>query len=320
MRAPRRAAARQEPVWTLGIDVGGTKTALCLAAFPEARILRRQTLATPAAASSGQRFLDALCRRASALLRQAVREGRACRGIGVSVCELVDRRGEVASAHRVRWAGLPVRARFAALAPATVEADVRAAALAEARFGAGRPFGEFLYLNVGTGISCCWVKEGRPHAGARGHALTLASSPLSFVCPRCGERTGYVLEEVAGGAGLAAHYASRGGRRAASARDVLRAAAQGERLARDLVGQATHALGMSLGLVVNVLDPQAVVVGGGLGAAEAEGPYWRGLVRATRRHVWSPATRRLPIVRAALGADSAFIGAAATAWLASTSL
>jgi glucokinase len=308
-----RAGAEPPPGWTIGIDIGGTKTALCIAAFPEARLLHRTTIATPAGAASGMPFLGTLCRRAATLLRRSGRDGP-CRGIGISICETVDLEGAVTSSHRVRWSGLPVRERFAALVPTVVESDVRAAALAEARFGAGRAYGDFLYLNVGTGISTCWVKDGRPHAGARGNALALASSPLSFTCPHCGKASSYVLEDVAGGAGLAACHAALGGRRVGSAKAVLQAAARGDRLAQQAIAQATHALGMSLGLAINVIDPQAVVVGGGLGAAE--GPYWRRLVRETRKHVWSEATRTLPLRRATLGGDSALIGAAACAWLA----
>jgi len=91
------------------------------------------------------------------------------------------------------------------------------------------------------------------------------------------------------------------------------AAERGDAAARQAIDKATRALGVSLGLAVNVLDPEAIVVGGGLGSAG--GPYWDGLVAATRAHVWSPETRALPIRPAALGADSALLGAAARAWL-----
>jgi glucokinase len=302
------------PGWTLGIDVGGTKTALCVARFPEARIIHRAALDTPAGADTGTSFVERIAAEASRLLDRAAAGGTPCRAIGVSICELVDLDGNVASAHRVHWQGLKAQERFAALAPAEIEADVRAAALAEARWGAGRDCDQFLYLNIGTGISICWVTDGVPHAGARGNALALASSPISFTCPHCGEEGSYVLEDVAGGAGLVTEYNARSGATAASARDVLNAAEHGDAMARQVVDRATRALGVSLGLAVNVLDPEAIVVGGGLGSAG--GLYWDGLVEATRAHVWSADTRTLPIRPAALGADSALLGAAARAWLA----
>jgi glucokinase len=302
------------PGWTLGIDVGGTKTALCVARFPEARIIHRAALDTPAGADTGTSFVERIAAEASRLLDRAAAGGTPCRAIGVSICELVDLDGNVASAHRVHWQGLKAQERFAALAPAEIEADVRAAALAEARWGAGRDYDQFLYLNIGTGISICWVMDGVPHAGARGNALALASSPISFICPHCWQEGSYILEDVAGGAGLVTEYSSRSGATVTSARDVLTAAERGDAVARQVIGRATRALGVSLGLAVNVLDPEAIVVGGGLGSAG--GLYWDGLVEATRVHVWSATTRELPIRPAALGADSALLGAAARAWLA----
>jgi glucokinase len=301
------------PGWTLGIDVGGTKTAFGILRFPEAEIGRRLTLETPEREATGLTFLERVAREAGGLLQRAASDGTPCAAVGVSVCELVDLSGQVTSAHRVRWPGLPVRERLGALAPALIDADVRAAALAEAHWGAGRGDGQFLYVNIGTGISTCWVEGGVPHAGARGNALALASSPTSFTCPHCGKPGSYVLEDIAGGAGLAAQYAARVGAATTSARDVLAAANAGDAQALAVIDAATRALGHALGLAINVLDPASVVVGGGLGAAS--GIYWEGLVRETRAHVWSETTRDLPIKPAALGADSALIGAAARAWL-----
>jgi glucokinase len=301
------------PGRALGIDVGGTKTSLGIVRFPEARVVDRVVIDTATGAGSGAPFLARVAQEAAAIIGRAAAAGAPCRAIGLSVCELVDLAGRIASRHRLHWAGLPVQEQLARHGPTVIESDVRAAALAEARWGAGRPYGAFLYVNIGTGISSCWVRDGVPHAGARGNALVLASSPIPFVCPRCGEAGAYVPEDVAGGAGLADLYAAQGGAPDLSAKDVLAAAAAGDGDAAAVIERATRALGGILGLVVNALDPEAVVVGGGLGGAG--GLYWDGLVRATRDHIWAESTRGLPIVPAALGAESALIGAAARAWL-----
>lgn len=232
-------------------------------------------------------------------------------GIGVGVAELVDRDGGVAISQTIAWGGAPVGAAFAHLAPTVVEADVRAAALAEARYSAGRPFDPWLYLTVGTGISACLVQGGRPYVGARGGALVVASGSLSFPCPACGERRRFVLEEYASGPALAARYAAATGRPVASGEGVTAAAAAGDGAAAAIVGSAGEALGVALGWLVNTLDPAAVVIGGGLGLAG--GRYWDGLVAETRAHVWSPAAQDLPILTAALGPDAGLIGAACLA-------
>ena len=298
--------------FVIGVDVGGTKTAFGLVSFPDGRVIARCEMATPQGAASGQPFLDALC---AAVARLCDQENGAVVGLGVGLCELVDLDGAVSSSHRVHWKGLPVLQRFGLIASAAIEADVRAAALAESRWGAGKGCRDLLYLNIGTGISTCWVKNGVPHAGANGHALAIASSPMSATCPACGTRHAYVLEDVAGGAALARLYGAATGRDMPAASEVLAAAAGGEPRATALIAEAAHAIGVSVGLAINILDPEALVIGGGLGTCE--GPYWQAIETAIRSQVWSERARWLPIRRAALGPDSGLIGAAATWWLRS---
>jgi glucokinase len=70
-------------------------------------------------------------------------------------------------------------------------------------------------------------------------------------------------------------------------------------------------LGVSVGWLVNVLDPEAIVVGGGLGSVP--GPYWETFVASARVHIWPETSRNVPIVPAQLGPRAGFIGAALAA-------
>ena len=101
----------------------------------------------------------------------------------------------------------------------------------------------------------------------------------------------------------------------ASASGCAAAARAADSEAAQVVLSAGAALGSTVGLLVNVLDPDAVVVGGGLGLSE--GPYWESFLDSTRRQIWSALHRDLPIVRAATGLDAGFIGAATAAWRSS---
>jgi glucokinase len=70
-------------------------------------------------------------------------------------------------------------------------------------------------------------------------------------------------------------------------------------------------VGVTLGLLINTLDPEAIVIGGGLGLAG--GVYGQHLIASTRRHVWSESARNLPILPASTGSDAGWIGAALAA-------
>ena len=305
--APRRALPDLASL-AIGVDVGGTKIAAGLVAVDTSRVLARRVTPTEPARGGEAVLADALAL-AEELAESAPVLGGLAGGVGVGVAELVDRDGNVRSAHSIAWQGLPVQEQFARIAPAVVESDVRAAALAEARYGAGRAFGSFAYITVGTGISSCLVQDGRPFPGARGAALVLSSGPISFTCEACEAQQDFVLEEYASGPALAARYGRLTGCPSARGEDVMAAVAAGDEVAATVVRSAGEALGNAVGWLINVIDPEAVVVGGGLGLAG--GPYWDAFTASTRAHVWNPAARDLAILPAALGVDAGLIGAAA---------
>jgi glucokinase len=294
----------------IGIDVGGTKIAAGLVAFPEGRTLARRLTPTHTGRGGGA-VLEEVLRLTRELDGEARALGLSTDAIGLGVCELVNRAGRLASANCIPWLELPVREQLSAIAPATLEADVRAAALAEALFGAGRSSWNFLYVTVGTGISCCLMLDGKPYLGARGVPGTMGSSPLSVPCERCGAVNDRTLEEIASGPALVSRYQAAAGK-ATRGEEVLAAAANGDPAAVRIVRTATEALGSQVGLLVNVIDPGALVIGGGLGLSERL--FWEQFMASTRRHIWSTANRELPILRAATGADAGWLGAAARAW------
>lgn len=292
----------------IGIDVGGTKIAAGLVELPEGHAVSRRVISTNAA-RGGRAVLNDVLRLARELADEAAALGTPVAGIGLGICELVNREGQLASANCIAWRDLPVRDELSAIAPATIEADVRAAALAEALFGAGKLFRSVLYVTVGTGISCALVLEGVPYLGARGATGTMASSALSIPCKRCGHVNQRTLEEISAGPALVARFNAAGGH-ATNGQEVL-AAAESDARAQDIINTASEALQSQIGLLVNVLDPEAVIIGGGLGLSE--GPYWDRFIAATRRYIWSDAHRELPMLRAMTGADAGWIGAAARA-------
>ncbi|CAN5481390.1 ROK family protein [soil metagenome] len=292
----------------IGLDVGGTKIAGGVVDSVTGKVLARQVIPTLA-----QRGGEFVLRDALALVEALMTEARtldfSVLGIGIGVCELVDPNGNVTSHNSFDWRGVPVQETFSQLAPAVVESDARAPALAEAMFGAGKPLDIFTYVTVGTGISYCLFNEGRPFLGARGNAITLASMPLTTTCTACGAVLNPILEEFASGPGIVARYNHQAGKIVSRAEEVIVAMQNGDPTAREIIQSSGEALGNSVGFLVNILDPEAVIVGGGLGLAG--GLYWDSFVAATRAHIYADDARPLPILPAALGADAGLIGAAA---------
>ncbi len=303
------AENRDPAACAIGLDVGGTKIAAGLVAHPSGAVLARRTVPT-LPQRGGEAVLKDTLALAEGMMEEAGKRDLDLLGIGVGVPELVDPTGNITSSHSLAWQEMSVQTEFSRIAPAIVESDVRAGALAEAMYGAGREYRLFVYVTVGTGISSTLVQDGLPFAGARGNALIMASSPFTTECSSCGTVLNPVLEAYASGPALVARYNCCASRAAERGEDVTTAAEEGDDAAVKVVKSAGEALGNSVGFLVNVMDPEAIVVGGGLGSSG--GLYWDSFVDSTRAHIWAENSRGLPIHPAAMGADSGLIGAAAS--------
>lgn len=262
----------------IGIDAGGTKLAAGVVDPDEGHLVWRDEVASRRERGAAAVLADcvALARRACAAHDVVA--------IGLGVPELVSLEGAIASAANWDWRDDSFRAALAAVAPLWVESDVRAAATAEARFGAGRGVPSFLYMSIGTGVSHCLVIGGAPWRGARGNAI-VTGAPLVEL-----SASGSALETGAG---------------VDSAKLVV-----GSEAHEPLVRAAAAGLGTELARLVNALDPGVVVIGGGLGLAAG----FRDMMAAEMRPlIYADATREIELRPAALGADAGVIGAALAA-------
>ena len=207
--------------------------------------------------------------------------------------------------------------------PAALERDTVVAALGEGAFGAARGARDFVYITVSTGVGGAIVTDGRLLGGADGVAGEIGHQPASMDGPTCGCGARGHLEAYASGSGIArraAHAVAAGAapglaeraRRQApaplQASDVAAAADAGDPLAATLMDEARRAFAAAVVGLVNVLNPELVVVGGGL--ASGQGDRLLGPARdAVRELAFSIPRDRVRIVAAELGDDVGLIGA-----------
>lgn len=305
------AIDRQAGDVAIGIDVGGTKVALGLLDAAELRLLESVVIPT-GRERGGKAVLADIRASAGELAQRAAGLGRRVSGIGLVVPEIVSLAGEIVSSAVIpQWNELPVAEVLGEIAPVLVEADVRAAAFAETVLGAGPGYDYLVFVTVGTGISYTAVYQGRPIAGSRGGALNIGTTILARLPASrtgTGEPVEIELERISSGSALTERYVARGGT-AQGAADVLAAAQRGDPAAAEVLDEGARALGIAIALLVNVLDPQAVIVGGGLGSADTS--YWP----ATRDYAWQylhDFAAGTVLAQGALGADAGVIGAGLT--------
>jgi glucokinase len=305
----------------LALDIGGTKLAAGLV-DPAGTVCSHLVVATPVALGPGP-VLEQLF----ALGRKAVADAGVdwseVSAVGIACGGPLDaERGLVlAPPHLPGWSDVPVTAlaEQAFGRPAALDNDGTAAAAAEHRYGAGVGTQHMVYLTLSTGVGGGAVLDGRIYRGATGNGTELGHVVVDRhgrACRGCGGRG--CLEAYVSGTSIAERAresldpaSALAALEPLTAADVAAQAAAGDPLAARVWRQTTEALGAGLTSIVNVLEPELVVLGGGVTrAGEALIGPAREVVRSA---AMSPAGRAVRVERAALGDRVGVVGAAAVA-------
>jgi len=293
----------------IGIDLGGTKIAAGLVDDEHGGVVMR-FLRQPTPVEKGSAaIIGAICDLACNLTDFAKNQGYKIDAAGIAVPELVDNDGKICSSWNFPLHGLnrEISAALGGL-PVVIDSDVRAAAHAEARFGSGAGRRCFVYVSLGTGMSYSFCLNGRPWHGANGFAIHFASSVLALPT----EIQGLVranVEDFASGKGMETSYRQRSGLELIEGvRSLEKMGAAGDVLALRILDEAGEVTGRLLAQMVNMLDPEIVVLGGGLGTSE--GRYRAQCEHFMRENIWAERCRALPLLSAKLDEKAGVIGAA----------
>jgi predicted NBD/HSP70 family sugar kinase/biotin operon repressor len=253
----------------------------------------------------------------ASLLEECGRDREAVRAVGLSIPGTVDlhRGASLDSPIMAGWDGVELAPYLRALtaasaAPVFVDNDANVMALSERR-GHLQRHQDLLFVKASTGIGVGIVSGGRLLRGARGAAGEIGHSKSAAAeglpC-RCGD-TGCV--EAVGAGWALVQRAREHGHEVGHVRDLVELAISGDRDARYLVREAGRRIGEALASAVNLLNPEAVVVGGDL--ARAYDTFVAGLRESVYAQASALATRELVLVPVTHGEQSGVVGCAALA-------
>jgi glucokinase len=267
-------------MYLIGIDIGGTKCRVSLGRDREGEpqfIASGDSHAT--AEHSPSKMLDLLLKDVQDLVKRADEKPAA---IGISCGGPLDTgRGLILSPPNLPgWDHIPAVEFFSKAAgiPAFLQNDADAGALAEWQYGAGRGASSLVFITFGTGLGAGLILDGRLYSGASGMAGEIGHIRLSEYGPPGYGKTGS-FEGFCSGGGIALLARSaveaefQTGRSPAlcpnrealenlSARSVGIAAAQGEPLAREIYAEAGRKLGQGLAIIIDMLNPELIIIGG----------------------------------------------------------
>lgn len=309
----------------LALDFGGTKLAAALVESGSREWLGYERRLSPANADANT-DLDIMRSLIGSLL-----QGTIPTAIGVSFGGPVDATtGTVRLSHHVPgWENIPLKnlleQEFGV--PTSIDNDANVAALGEHRFGAGQGYDSLFYITISTGVGGGWILNGKPWQGAGGMAGEIGHivvDPAGPVC-LCGKRG--CVERFASGPYMAqnakdilqSQQEQQGGEilrnlvehdlNLLTGQLISQAAAKGDNIAQAVLQKSAWALGVGIGNVANLINPQRFILGGSVTKA---GETWWKILQKTARETALPEVS-FAVVPAALGDDAPLWGAVALA-------
>jgi glucokinase len=324
--AKGKGAKRAPGKAVIGIDVGGTKTLLAL--FDSRfEVLEEDKFRSHPPKGGLRAFEKSLRRSLQALMRRARKEKLVVRYVGVGCAGDIDMgRGIVKRSPNLTFLdGYPFRERLEKLTRAQVFIghDVQAALYGEYRLGAAKNARHVIGVWLGTGVGGAMIVDGRIHLGATGSAGDIGNYLLSSLDVSIESPRKYVLDGVASRTAIAGEAAALAAKHKAPALradagtdvddiragDIAKSIRKGDKAIERLVRSRANIVGTALSNLVDFINPDVVVLGGGI--VEAMPALVRSEVRKSiSAHAAPKAARAVKVVTAKLSRHAGTVGAA----------
>ena len=311
----------------VGVDVGGTKVAAGLVNSQGEIVANlREPMVADGDAAAG---LASVTGAVDALFAANANAREAIRGIGICAPGPLDpKTGIVINPPNLKcWRNFPLASELSRRygVAVKIDNDANAAALAEVRWGAGRGYKNVFYACIGTGIGTGIVFDGRIYHGRTGAAAEGGHVSIDYRGPVCGCGKRGCIEILAAGPAIARRTRAKlseqperesalrelaGGNIAAVTSEMVgEANLAGDALAYEVLRETVELLAVWLGNTVDFLEPDVMIIGGGVAAMLR--PFFTELPERVAAHCVNSRSREIPLLAAHYGADSGIAGGAA---------
>jgi glucokinase len=304
--------------WVIGVDLGGTQV----------RAIRTGAQGTPEARASqltqASEGSEAVLERIFTCIEEVLQgvPPEQVIGIGIGAPGPIDADGRLHDPPNLPgWKEFSLAERISTRfeLPTFAGNDANLAALGERRFGAGRGLDDLIYVTVSTGIGGGIISGGKLVLGAHGFAAEIGHQTIVAEGPICGCGQPGHLEALASGPAIARQARERIAAGAQTmladygeqikTRDVTEAASLGDSVAIELLAKAGYYIGLGLVNLIHVLEPQRILIGGGV--SQAGNLLFDPIRETIRDHLMSSVYESVEIQPAALKGDVGLLGAVA---------
>ena len=271
----------------IGIDIGGTKTSIGIVDIKSGKILKKISIPSKKNAND-KKNLDYIISQTLSLAKNS-----SIKKIGIGVPELINNKGTIRGAYNFKWHNKNLAQYFPKSFHVKVDSDVRCHLRAEKFYGHGKKNNNFIYINIGTGLSYSHYKNNAIYSGANGFAIHFASSKISLYDPKNEKKISLTPEDLYSGKAIMKYLKKI---------KTLKKRSK-------YLSNISESLASLIGNLVNSVDPSMIVLGGGVVLNNSE--FRKLLIYHTRKFIFCDDVKSIKILLSKLKVDTGVIGAAA---------
>ncbi len=271
----------------IGIDIGGTKTIIAIIDITKGKVIKKISISSKKFQNDKENLKSIVSNTMDIIGKLKINK------IGIGVPELIDNKGIIRGDYNFNWLNKNLADNFPKKFKVIVDSDVRCHLRAEKLYGHGKNTKNFIYINIGTGLSYAHFKNNEIYSGANGFAIHFASSKITLFDPKRNKKISLIPEDFYSGKSIITYFKKN--------KNIKKQKA--------ILKNIADSLGSLIGNLVNTVDPGLIVLGGGVVLKNIE--FRKMLINYSHNYIFFKDVKKIKILVSKLKNDTGVLGAAA---------
>jgi len=271
----------------IGIDIGGTKTMIGIIDITKGKVIKKISISSKQFQNDKENLKSIVSNTIDIIGKLKINK------IGIGVPELIDNKGIIRGDYNFNWLNKNLADNFPKKFKVIVDSDVRCHLRAEKLYGHGKNAKNFIYINIGTGLSYAHFKNNEIYSGANGFAIHFASSKITLFDPKRNKKISLIPEDFYSGKSIMTYFKKN----------------KNIKKQKVILENIADSLGSLIGNLVNTVDPGFIVLGGGVVLNNIE--FRKMLINYSHNYIFFKDIKKIKILVSKLKIDTGVLGAAA---------